>query len=299
MTPLMAEAFGVSVVVPIYNRPEKGRRAINSICQQTYPVKEVIVVDDGSQPPFILSDHQKLDIRVKVIRLEKNVGQQSARNIGIDAATAPLIAFCDSDDVWHSNKLEVQIAALSERGAQTSFLCSSNARVLRADGSARPFNFSTISLPIDKWILVDHNELQTSTFLLRREDARRFRFRNTAFHDDWDLALRLVEQGAAMIYVDQCLVDYDATTVIGRVSTAGTVAQSLQWIDDPQTAISKKVKHQFYIVRLFRNHLRNEKHLALARLWKHSTADWNAPFYTAQGFYFLLRNWSRRRMRLR
>lgn len=75
----------------------------------------MIVVDDGSidDTPAVLAGVD--DKRVRVIRLPINQGQSKARNVGIDAATGPFVAFCDSDDEWLPTKVRVQLRAF---GAQ-------------------------------------------------------------------------------------------------------------------------------------------------------------------------------------
>jgi glycosyltransferase involved in cell wall biosynthesis len=99
----------VSVIIPTYNRARKVARAIASVLFQTYKDYELIVVDDGSRdntadlvswfPPGIVRLCHK-----------ENRGVSAARNTGIRASRAPLIAFLDSDDYWLPEKLAVQVA---------------------------------------------------------------------------------------------------------------------------------------------------------------------------------------------
>jgi glycosyltransferase involved in cell wall biosynthesis len=97
----------VSVIIPTFNRADKLPRAISSVLSQTFNDFEIIVVDDGSvdDTPLSLSQFQG-DIRY--IRHPKNMGVSAARNSGIKASQAPLIAFLDSDDYWMPEKLDVQ-----------------------------------------------------------------------------------------------------------------------------------------------------------------------------------------------
>lgn len=101
---------GVSVIVPTFNRAAMVSRAIDSILAQTRPVREIIVVDDGS------TDNteqviRKYGVRVRYIRQE-NAGVSAARNRGIKAVTGEWIAFLDSDDEWFPEKIERQLAVL-------------------------------------------------------------------------------------------------------------------------------------------------------------------------------------------
>jgi len=97
----------VSVIIPTYNRGWIIKEAIDSVLAQDYTEFELIVVDDGS------TDHTSdvLDSYRTVIKVlsQKNMGVSAARNRGIAEASGKFIAFLDSDDLWLSQKLSVQI----------------------------------------------------------------------------------------------------------------------------------------------------------------------------------------------
>src|SRR5688572_28062706 len=90
----------VSVVIPVYNRPDAVRRAIQSVLGQTDQDFEIIVVDDGSTEAVAAAVASIPDRRVRLIRHDRNRGGSAARNTGIRASKAPLVAFLDSDDEW-------------------------------------------------------------------------------------------------------------------------------------------------------------------------------------------------------
>ena len=96
----------ISVVIPTFNREEFLDRSISSALAQTYPVDEVIVVDDGS------CDSTESIVKKYSVRYiyKQNGGVSSARNIGIKASKNEWVAFLDSDDVWHVDKLKLQTA---------------------------------------------------------------------------------------------------------------------------------------------------------------------------------------------
>lgn len=107
---MMAKAFPISVVIPTYNRAAVLPRAVESVCRQTLPPKEIIVVDDGSTDETAKLIAEKFP-HVVFIR-QKHQGVSGARNRGIRAATGEWIAFLDSDDEWLPRKLETQVRAL-------------------------------------------------------------------------------------------------------------------------------------------------------------------------------------------
>ena len=97
--------MNISVVIPTYNRYEVLQRALNSVFAQTHPPYEIIVIDDGSTDTTqqIAQDFPN----IKYFHQE-NRGVSSARNLGIEKSTQNWVAFLDSDDEWHKDKLKEQ-----------------------------------------------------------------------------------------------------------------------------------------------------------------------------------------------
>lgn len=109
----------VSVVIPTYNRAEHVMGAVRSALDQSRPPAELIVVDDGStdETPDLFAE---VEAPVRYVRQE-NAGVSAARNRGVREATGDWIAFLDSDDRWHPDKIERQLAAHGvERGVRWS-----------------------------------------------------------------------------------------------------------------------------------------------------------------------------------
>ena len=99
----------VSVIVPYYKGEATIEKTIEGILGQSYENFEIIIINDGSpgDPKLVIEPYLNHD---KVIYLETtNGGVASARNYGIERANGSLIAFCDQDDVWLPNKLELQV----------------------------------------------------------------------------------------------------------------------------------------------------------------------------------------------
>ncbi|MCK4738277.1 MAG: glycosyltransferase family 2 protein, partial [Sulfurimonas sp.] len=98
--------MNISVVIPTYNRYEVLQRALTSVYAQTYKPKEIIVIDDGSTDET--SQIQNLFPSVKYY-YQENSGVSSARNLGIKNSTYDWIAFLDSDDEFHIDKLKAHV----------------------------------------------------------------------------------------------------------------------------------------------------------------------------------------------
>ncbi|PTB33407.1 glycosyltransferase family 2 protein [Photobacterium phosphoreum] len=96
-----------SIVIPIYNEEKYLRDSLQSVVDQHFDDFEVLMVNDGSQDNSanICKDFIKIDHRFKLIE-QKNRGLSGARNTGIRHAKGKFIAFLDSDDLWHPDKLK-------------------------------------------------------------------------------------------------------------------------------------------------------------------------------------------------
>ena len=113
----MTKVPAVSAVIPTYNRGHLLKNAIDSILAQTYPVHEIIIVDDGSTDgtgEMIQNYINERSAAASQIRYfyQKNQGQSVAYNKGLERANGEWIAFQNSDDVWLPEKLELQFRAL-------------------------------------------------------------------------------------------------------------------------------------------------------------------------------------------
>jgi glycosyltransferase involved in cell wall biosynthesis len=126
----------ISVILPVHNRADVLPRAIASVVEQSLADFELIVVDDGSTDASLDVARSSDDPRIRIIELHQNRGGNVARNEGIRAARAPLIAFLDSDDAYLQQKLERIVSIFDERPG-LDLLVDSFVKIQPA-GSARP-----------------------------------------------------------------------------------------------------------------------------------------------------------------
>ena len=103
----------IAAVIPTFNRASLVSRALDSVMRQTFLPSEIIVVDDGSTDNTENLISEKYH-SVSYLKTE-NKGVSAARNIGIKATKSEWIAFLDSDDEWLPQKLEKQIAKVSNK----------------------------------------------------------------------------------------------------------------------------------------------------------------------------------------
>jgi teichuronic acid biosynthesis glycosyltransferase TuaG len=111
----------VSVVITTYNSAQFIECGLKSVLAQTFADYEIIVVDDGSSDETCSLVEDTLDGRCmhRLIRLERNCGGPAEpRNVGIRQANGGWVALLDADDLWHPQKLEIQLAVASELNAR-------------------------------------------------------------------------------------------------------------------------------------------------------------------------------------
>lgn len=113
----------VSIVTPLHNGEQYVAQTIESVLSQTYPYWELIIVDDCSSDRGceIVNEYISKDDRIKLIKNEVNSGPAITRNKAIKASIGKYIAFLDSDDLWTSEKLEVQINFMKNNDAYFTF----------------------------------------------------------------------------------------------------------------------------------------------------------------------------------
>lgn len=112
----------VSVVMPIYNRPDLAPRSIESILNQTMKDFEFIIVDDGSieETKKILKEYAKKDSRIRLLHNPENKGIAYSRQRGLDAARGTYVAIMDSDDWSVPDRLEKSLAFMTDHPEVTA-----------------------------------------------------------------------------------------------------------------------------------------------------------------------------------
>jgi len=103
----------ISCIVPVFNGERYLAEALDSILAQTYQPVEIIVVDDGSTDGT-RELVPRYGNRIRYVR-QNNQGAPTARNLGLSMALGAFVAFLDSDDLWHPEKLARQMARFEAR----------------------------------------------------------------------------------------------------------------------------------------------------------------------------------------
>ena len=124
----MQNKYQISVVIPTYNRANDLIAAIHSVLNQTYPITEILICDDGSVDNSKELVTNLNNPKVKWLECGKNGGPAIPRNMGIKNSIGNWVAFLDNDDEWINTKIEKQILALQHSDAKA---CCCNASRIR------------------------------------------------------------------------------------------------------------------------------------------------------------------------
>ena len=111
----------VSIIMPSYNTGKYIKDSIESVISQTYTNWEFVICDDCSNDNTDDVVAQFSDDRIKYLKNEINSGAAISRNRALREAKGKWIAFLDSDDIWHAEKLECQLAFMKEHGYAFTF----------------------------------------------------------------------------------------------------------------------------------------------------------------------------------
>ena len=200
----------VAVIVPAFQAEATLGGALSSVAAQTRAPEEVIVVDDGSSDGTVaLAKSWDAQLPLTVLT-QPNAGPAAARRAGIAAASADTIALLDADDVWFPDHLEAMLAAYATTddglaSADTLTWIPGLAVSKRALSQGAPLPARDKQLA---WLLVDNRLSISSLFSRARYDAVggfRPQFHGT---EDWDLWIRMVRAGAAIVRPDHPTVLY-------------------------------------------------------------------------------------------
>lgn len=191
----------ISIIIPTFERPNYLERACKTASKQTYKNIEIIVVDDNSTLSYQNALSNLSHLPLTYIKRSENGGGSAARNTGIKSAKGDFIAFLDDDDIWETNKLELQIAGITPnlRASHCGYSVKSNGKIRIEDKG-------TITLDD----LRENNKLAGTTGLLCESSIIKQLMFDESLHrsQDWDLYLRIAEV-TAFYYVRHPLYVYD------------------------------------------------------------------------------------------
>jgi len=160
----------VSVIIPVHNGSRFLGDAIRSVKQQTYPIHEIIVIDDGSEdkPEEIINEIGDTNIQ---LYKQDQAGAGKARNLGLTKATGDYIGFLDADDMWERHALDRRARRLEDQVDAALVYCDKI--WVNEDGIPLKEHSLNRELP-EGWIfgkLLETNYISSTSCVLARRSA--------------------------------------------------------------------------------------------------------------------------------
>ncbi len=193
----------ISIIIPAFNSEKYIEEALGTLLAQKCPLKEIIVIDDGSTDGTA-SLVKRYGERVSY-HFQENRGLSAARNAGIRLSTGSYLAFLDADDLYHPEKLEIQKRFLDTHPDVD--MVFSDFEYFGGNLLRRPipdsFKRGEGNLFVD---LFKFNCIAIPTVLLRRDCFEKVGFFDEALRaaEDYDFWLRLIK-GKKIGYIDRVL----------------------------------------------------------------------------------------------
>lgn len=204
----------ITIIIPTFNAAAYIAQTIESVIKQTYTNWKMIVVDDHSTDGTceIIARYIAQDARIDLIRLAENFGRPARpRNIGLQNTQTPWIAFLDADDIWHPEKLAIQLKAAQQDNFD--LLCTG---MVDFTGIAPPpagiDRSNTKHIHLSSFTLFSKNRIPTSSVIAKTESIRKMGgFNESADYkaiEDYDLWLRMSVNNMHLGKVAHPLVQY-------------------------------------------------------------------------------------------
>jgi len=189
----------VSIVIPAYNAAAYLKETVDSVLASTFQDFEVVIVNDGSNDGTCDVARSIADPRVRLIS-HTNKGMSASRNIAIASGNSEFIALLDADDIWHPEKLALQVNTLTQHPDYDICYSEFQAWGGELDENFRaPIETSEISKDLSGWIypkMIMTNYALPSTLLFRRAvwDALGPFLCDNQQTDDWEYFVRASRQ---------------------------------------------------------------------------------------------------------
>ncbi|AVR43839.1 glycosyl transferase family 2 [Christiangramia fulva] len=192
----------VSIIIPCYNDHLYIVRAVESAVAQTWPVKEIILIDDGS------NEQTKIKLRSLKKKIDKlisqaNEGVSAARNRGIEAASGEYILVLDSDDYFEPDFCKMALDAFRQDEEIKLVTCYSNWFDEKSSKLFRPLGGKV------KDALFKNIAMGSSMFRKRNwEEVGGYDEKMLKGFEDWEFYIRLLKSGGQAYVIQKVLFNY-------------------------------------------------------------------------------------------
>lgn len=196
----------VSIITPVFNSAGYIEKTVQSVIDQSYTDWELILVDDCSTDNTleILEQLVKKDKRINYLRLKNNGGAGIARNTGIKRAKGKYIAFLDSDDYWHVDKLKIQVEAMEKKNLNFTF----TDYYIKYENKNEELIFNSPLKKVYYKDIIKFNYIACSTVMFNQEALGKSYMPNIRNRQDWGLWINLVQKNKRAVNINKYLMYY-------------------------------------------------------------------------------------------
>ena len=211
----------VSIILPNYNSSQTITATVNSVVKQSYNNWELIIVDDCSNRKTRKILTKFKNKKIKIFYLKKNRGAAYCRNLGIKKSNSNFLAFIDSDDLWHKNKLKLQINYMK---TNNYFFTYTNYKTFKKNHHQK----YTIKPPKKFWFnsFIKNTSIGTSTMIVKRSLTKGIKFPNTLICEDYYYKCQLLKK----VGFAYCYPSYLSEYQIREDSLQSNRIRNLFWI---------------------------------------------------------------------
>lgn len=198
----------ITVVIPCYNAENYIVKCFDKLNVQTYRDFDVVIVDDCSTDKSyekILSVKDNYDFNVSVVKNEKNSGPAISRNVGVKIADGEYIAFCDSDDYYEPNFLEIMLSELIDNDAELAF-CGYSVVNEKGEKENRPLPFDKQPENIKESLKVNCDSL--CMMLVKADIIKKTPLPDLRNGEDMAVVPLLVQKANKVRLISDCLYNY-------------------------------------------------------------------------------------------
>lgn len=237
----------VSIITPLYNAEYTIKETINSVQAQTFGDWELLLIDDCSTDKTvdIVKEFINSDSRIKLICRKWNAGPAVTRNRGIQEAKGRFIAFLDADDLWHQDKLRIQLEFMKKQDCGLSYTSYQ-----KINQKGKTLGIVHVPPLVSYTNLLKTNSIGCLTAIYDTSQLGKVYMPNISKRQDLGLWLKIMKLNAKALGVDEVLAYYRIGAK-GSVSANKILAAKYQW------RIYREVEHIpiFNAVLYFINYL--------------------------------------------
>ena len=296
----------VSVIIPTYKGSDVIKRAIESVLNQSYPLLEIIVVDDNNPDSEDRKETERIMLhyaenpRVKYLKHEKNKNGAAARNTGIVSSHGEYIAFLDADDWFLPLKIERQLVFLYNHQEYDACYC-----LARKKGT--PIQTIPYEGSLKKELLMMQTNMFTPSLLFRSNVLKKFNGFDESFrrHQDYERLLRFFSEGFRIGCLREVLLELGTSENWNSLAADRLLSlkdqflnafnSDLDELETQEPGINKKIIALHYGI-VFLSYVLEKKFVNAARL--SIKYFWYSPYYYTKSLRERCTSYIKRKMHI-